>query len=652
MLNLDWEKDDKRPMSIVNPLASANLFIQPSTTPVPTSEERQVDLRPEQMVRAIVVEGGVDRALLEMNQRHYRAESAVELQVGQKLTLQVLQTHPTLEFRVVNDPLGGRLSQLLPLLTQPYDWAKLLDGMRQHPQPQNLPPTTVQVYQQLQHLLQPNGLLPGTLKTDLGQLPVQLQQLSLAIVNGQVGAGQAHRVPSGQQPLPELPQLMRALQVQLNQLQLTGSRPLPQAWVAETQQLLASLHLQLPQLQAQPLQLNNLFALLGQMRQQPSLPPQFTGELERLILQLAVPGDRSSAALGRPMVQVLPQPAVVPPASNSLSPGQTAQGASSPAAQPSQGGGAAQFSPQWHAPPEVSAQAVKSEIQPAGVYRPPMMSPPIAQASQPAPVVPAEISAGLDRVLAQVQQAQEQTGKLSPDLLGRLEGLLDKLQQLPPVVQSAPPLLPGLEMITSQLTQLVQQGPQQPEGGQLGFLSQLFGFHLEAELLKGKKKEALASLKLGLLAMQKDLGERVEEPLRRLEMFQLCKARLAEEQVQFLPLPFNELEEGYLLMENPPQEEEPGGDEQAMQLSLSLRLTALGNMRVDMLYDKKGLHLRMACEDKEKMAYLQNHSAELEDALGSVSLCGVSFSADAQIPARQLLERLLPDAFSMLDDRI
>jgi hypothetical protein len=269
----------------------------------------------------------------------------------------------------------------------------------------------------------------------------------------------------------------------------------------------------------------------------------------------------------------------------------------------------------------------------------------------PTPVIPAGLSAELEQLLSQVQQIQQETGKLSPELLGRLEGLLDKLQQLPQGAQREQTFLPGLELITSQLTQLVQLGPQQPKGGQLGFLSQLFGFHLEAELLQGKTKDALASLKMSLLAMQKELGEEVKEPLRRMEMFQLCKAKLAEEQVQFLPLPFNELEEGFLLMNKPQPDEEETSD-QPLQLSLSLRLSALGSLRIDLLYDKQGLNLRLACEDKEKMTYLQKHASELEDAIEAIPLQGVSFASDARVPVMQLLEQLLPDAPGILNDRV
>jgi len=288
-------------------------------------------------------------------------------------------------------------------------------------------------------------------------------------------------------------------------------------------------------------------------------------------------------------------------------------------------------------------------FQPLGVYRPNVAANPLPQPAPPP--VPAEISSGLQQLLGQVQNAQQQSGKLAPELLGRLEGLLDKLQQLPPATQPGAQVLPGLETLSNQLMQMIQQGPQHPEGGKLGFLSQLFGFHLEAELLRGQKKEALASLKTSLLALQKEMGEEVKDPLRRLELFQLCKARLAEDQLQFLPLPFNELEEGYLLLEKARQEND-AGEKPPLHVSLSLRLSALGNMRVDLLYDQQGLHLQLACEDKQKMAYLQQHADELKAAIETVPLRGVSFAADAQPPTRQLLERLLPEALGMLDARV
>ena len=267
-------------------------------------------------------------------------------------------------------------------------------------------------------------------------------------------------------------------------------------------------------------------------------------------------------------------------------------------------------------------------------------------------LVAKDVSDGLEQLLAQVKQLQAEKGSLPAELSGRLEGLLARLQQLPQPGTTGTAVLPGLEQLSGQLTQIVQQEVVRPQSGQLGLLSQLFGFHLEAELLSGKAKAALASLKLSLLELREELGGTVKEPLQRLELLQLSKARLAEEQVQFLPLLFPELEEGYLLVEKRREQGEGQESEPPLQLSISLRLAALGDLRIDMLYEQQGLHLRVACEDQEKMTYLQGCTAELTAALETVPLQGVSFAADAKQPIRTLRERLVPESLGMLDARI
>lgn len=355
---------------------------------------------------------------------------------------------------------------------------------------------------------------------------------------------------------------------------------------------------QLPQLLLSQQQL--LTTVLKQIQQHPRVSPQLAGEVERILVRLE-----------RQVVRNIVQPDI----------NAAGVGTKSPA---------------------TLQQALAHHSLPTG------------QPAEPAGAdVSVKLSADILQLFVQVTQGQEQKQGLPPELLGRLEGLLARLQQLPQHAKGAPVVLPGFEIIVHQLEQLVTQRPSVPQGRALGLLSQLFGFHLEAELLQGKQKAALASLKLGLLGLQKELGAAVEEPLHRLELFQLCKARLAEDQVQFLPLPFNELEEGYLLAEQQSGKDEDDGEEQLpLQMSLSLRLSALGSIRIDMLYEKEGLHLQLACEDREKMSYMQNCTDELKESLQAIELQGVSFSADAKLPARQLQERLLPDSINMLDARV
>ena len=286
----------------------------------------------------------------------------------------------------------------------------------------------------------------------------------------------------------------------------------------------------------------------------------------------------------------------------------------------------------------------------------------MATAGSSAPVIsggdrgadaPQHLLSDTRQLLNTAQQLLGQKGGLPPELLGRLEGLLARLQLPASMVGENQLTAPALEAVVAQLSQLVS-APMTPANGEpLGFLSQLFGFYLEAELLQDKKAAALASLKASLLSLQKEQGgDEVREPLRRIELFQLCKARFAEEQILFLPLPFNELEEGYLLAERQAPEQDDDDAGTALQMSLSLRLSALGNVRIDMFYDHHGLQLRVACENQEKKLFLQDCADELVASLQAVEVRGISFSADAKLPARQLQQRLLPESFNMLDTRI
>ncbi len=677
MVNWNEPTADKNPMTILKPITSTNQLVQTPTTPaLKTDDGQPIELRPEQILRATVVEGGLEKALLKMNQLHYRAQSAIELQAGQKLTLQVLQTQPTLEFRVINDPLGGRLGQLLPLMTRPYNWQHLINILQQHSSQAQLPQATPQVLSQLQQLLQPTGTLPPDMNVNVAKLAGQLQQLwqannpaqtatdgtaarttqSMQMLNKStlamatnsyatlIAEPTAHNLtqitPTTQgQQYTQFNKLLLNLQDQLNQL-VKNPVKLPAAWQSETRTQLAEV---LQQAASMPkltiTQQTDLATLLGRFQQQTNLPQQLKPELAAILTRLfqqaaqskpqtAQSGSNTSSTSGAPASNAGQQQTPTP-ASN-IGQQQTAKA-----------------TPQAPTGPPTSSTAHAQTIPTAATSSQPQTAPVTTATMENS----AELAQGVEKLTAEVQQLQTQKGGLAPELVGRLEGLLDKLQQLPQQTATAP-VLPGLELITAQLAQLIQQTTLSPKGGQLGYLSQLFGFNLEAELLNGKKKEALASLKMSLLTLHKHLADDGDEPLQRLEMLQLCKAKLADEQVQFLPLPFPELEEGYLTVERQREQDEELDPDAPLQLSISLRLSALGNMRVDMLYENDGLHLRVACEDKQRMRYLKKHTKELEEAIESVPVQGLSFSADAQVPAQQLLERLLPETFGMLDDRV
>jgi hypothetical protein len=606
---------------MVNPNLPANLFIQSTTQPVNSAELRQLDLRIDQIIRATVVEGGLDKAILEMNHQHFRAQSEKELQVGQQLKLQVLQTQPRLEFKVLNEPVNDRLAQLLPLLTRPYNWGELLSLLQQPTEQQGQSQPFTQVYSQLQQLLVPGGDSSSGINLGIAKVVAQLEQLAAlpefpAIKEGFVPQlDRLYQLPppgfqfSAVSPVETVENillaLMQKLQAQLILFPQQKTSPMPKDWLAQTRPLLKALQQNQSSLSAVPaVQRQLLTETLLQFQAHPKVPVLLKSEVENILTQM----ERQTAK------DVLPAEKKL----DSLA--------------------------------EKGGEIAGTKILPVLINN----AAPVVQSDKPADTYrPVNLSAEIQNLVTLVQQAQEHKTGLPPELLGRLEGLLTKLQQLPQATFKGAVVIPGLEAMLSQLTQSVNhQQVISPQGGPLGVLSQLFGFYLERELLQGKERAALASLKLGLLNLQKELGEEVAEPLRRLELFQLCKSKLAEDQVQFLPLPFAELEEGYLLAERRQQQDQGQAGDGELNLSLSLRLSALGNVRIDMLYGQQGLQLRIAGANQEKKNYLQSCSAELQTAIKTVEVKGISFSADAQLPAKQLQKRLLPESLSMLDARI
>lgn len=603
-------------MTVVTTNLPANLFIQSTSQPVNTSELRHLDLRLDQVVQATVVEGGLDKAILEMNHQFYRAQTDKELQVGQQLRLQVLQTQPKLEFRVLNDPLKDRLAQLLPLLTRAYDWGQLISRLQQSLGQSHQGRTLSNVYSQLQQLLAPAGENVSAINESVTKLIDLLGQFTTQSDDEVAKNNAFTQLKTRYSSMPpevkavtarsvdrELVDLIQELQDRFKLLPRYTDRPMSQDWLSQTRSILLAIRQKCEILIQVPLsQREILLDVLTHLQAHSQVPAHLKVEVERTLVQLE-----------KQVVQDL--------------------------------------IPSEKQPERSAATLMKTDLSRGGSLIPPKETAFVPVAARPEGS-PTQLACEIQNLVKLVQQTQKQKTALPPEVIGRLEGLLSRLQQLPLKQMNEVNLIPGMETLLSQLTQSVSQPSSFPQGGQLGILSQLFGFYLETELLQSKAKEALASLKSGLLSLQHELGEEAVEPLRRLELYQFCKSKLGEDQVQFLPLPFAELEEGYLLAERRHQKAEGKAENPALNLSLSLRLSALGNVRIDMLYDQQGLQLRIAGENQEKRDFLQSHAAELRESIQTVKLQGINFATDAQLPAKQLQQRLLPESLGMLDTRI
>lgn len=552
-------------------------------------EEKQNNLRVEQIVRATVVEGGLDRAMLELRHQRFNIQTGQELQTGQQLELQVLTTHPKLSFKILTIPFESRLVTLLPLLAKSFDWNGLLqqiqqgtvmrpESAKQEAQPLELAKQGGQLPEPTKPGVQP----PGSVKQWARQPePVRqaLKQLSTLL-----------------RPVADLPaDEWKAVAVTLGQLK--RSEPLfsvsnGPALAAAFDRVISIFSQQIDSLDL-PQQLK---LMAQQLRQQPELMHQF----------MAVEQKRVSTLLAR-----LEQP------QQSLQPQQARQLAT-------------ELKALLLARPAALSQTLDRTALPQTLNR---TAQDLTELLSPSPVV---------------------NPKPSPALLGHLKSLVVQLQ-----------IAVGEKLVWPQeLQQVVQQvldtvGPlvTTPEilvqGGKLGLLAQLFGLNLEAELLRGRTREALSSLKLALLGEQKKLGPKGEEALHRIELFQVCRARLAEQNLLFVPLPLSFLEEGFLLVEGDGQQDDLQKSKNGTtQMSLHLRMSALGNLRIDMLSEPSGLLLRVACEDRHRAEFLQSLSGQLKERLKDLPIRGISFTIGAKLPVRELLEKIVPHAQGILDARV
>ncbi len=612
---------------------------------------------------AQVVQGEAGQLLLEMQQQQFLARSERELQVGQPLRLQVLKTEPQLEFRVLSDPVKERLPRLLPLLTRPYDWGQWVGRLR-HQVQRNVLPAEPQLYQQLDQLLRPGGEQLSPLKQEISALLLRVQNLPASAVVPPSPPGSGAVQPTNSLA-PAQAELVRQLDQQLPSLLRNGDGRLPLAWMAQVRTLVESLPRSEGAAELLPEgQRHALFRVLYRLTQARLLPPVLAATADRMLQQLQplTPTEGPKGVDARLEVQLEQQ----------LS--QLRQMPERPLAPQAIARTEAlldQFQGRLRATPEERPANLDKLVELVRSLRQQVPLPrSLAERLEPLQVqlevglarsrvaqgggdsAPLKLAEAIQELIQTVKQEAGGKREMPADLAGRLDVLLSRLRQLTAEAGQKPHLLPGLDALISQLTQLTQQPLQLPPGGQLGLLGQLFGFYLERELAQGRQREALASLKLSLLSLKQQLGEEVSEPLRRLELLQLCKARLAEEQVQFLPLPFPQLEEGYLLAERQAHDEAVAAEEEQLNLSMSLRLSALGNLQIDLNYTDQGLQLRLACESPEKMAYLQENASELKEAIQAVALRELSFASDARVPAKQLQQRLLPDAVNMLDARV
>jgi len=138
---------------------------QPVQMLVAGQESKQLDLRPEQLVLATIVDADDGKVRLELAGKQYDAALPGKFVAGQEVTLRVLQVEPHLSFAIWS-PLDAMLRRYLPQVHQSSDFMALLRHIL--PEAGISSPGLQQIFQQLQQ--DPDGSLLQQLADRLGLL--------------------------------------------------------------------------------------------------------------------------------------------------------------------------------------------------------------------------------------------------------------------------------------------------------------------------------------------------------------------------------------------------------------------------------------------------------------------------------------------------
>lgn len=179
-------------------------------------------------------------------------------------------------------------------------------------------------------------------------------------------------------------------------------------------------------------------------------------------------------------------------------------------------------------------------------------------------------------------------------------------------------------------------------------LARMLGLDFEALLAKGQLEAANGGLKGMLRALKNhsELPESVRDSAanmsQQLEVLQLCRLRLAQEGILFLPLPLEFVDQGYVLFEQQGDEGTEAQGAEGHLVSLNVTLRQLGSLQVNLLFEQQALFVRIKCQDEATVAVVEHYCAELHEALQPFSIRSIQVTTGAQDPALTLLDRLQP----------
>lgn len=193
-------------------------------------------------------------------------------------------------------------------------------------------------------------------------------------------------------------------------------------------------------------------------------------------------------------------------------------------------------------------------------------------------------------------------------------------------------------------------------GSLLAGLVRLLGMDTEQLLAQNQSERAAATLKAALqtlaqAAQGQEAGERAEKLREQVELFQLCRVRLAQLGKEWLPLPLPFLEQGYLVAERGAS---GGGQEQAEQeddraegepwtVGLFLQLQQLGALNIHVVSQGGGINVRVLCETREVAQRFEAARQELVDTVQALPVQQLQIGIGAEDPSQHLLQLIVPE---------
>jgi hypothetical protein len=106
------------------------LAVSPEISMQRETESRSLKLEPYQIVQATVAEGGLEKVVLNLKHHRLEAETKTPLKSGQNLTLQVLETQPQIQFRIIESSELNHIFRLLHSLNQNVKVLPLIEAIR------------------------------------------------------------------------------------------------------------------------------------------------------------------------------------------------------------------------------------------------------------------------------------------------------------------------------------------------------------------------------------------------------------------------------------------------------------------------------------------------------------------------------------------